>query len=61
MAGYVEECDVSSGYGYINSHNYFQQNVSKSLMKYNDRDDKEMNANLQNGDVISGIVLLAEI
>ena len=42
----------------MNIQTYFQQNGSKSLMNYNDRDDTDMNDNLHNGDVSSGMDLL---
>ena len=41
----------------MNSHTVYQLNGLKSSMNYNDRYDMEMNYNLQNGDVSSGIGL----
>ena len=42
----------------MNSHNVYQNNGSKSLMNYNDMDDMDMNANIQNEDMRSVIGLL---
>ena len=53
----IEKVDLISVYGSINSHNIYQLNGLKQLMNYNDMDGMEMNANLKNGDLISGIVL----
>ena len=54
----VEKGDLWRGYCSINSHTVYQQNGLKLLMKYNDRDDMDMNANLHNGDISSVIGLL---
>ena len=48
MDGGVEKGDLSSGYGSMNIHTFYQQNGLKSLMNYNDRYDTDMNANLHN-------------
>ena len=58
MDGDDENCDVSSGYGSTNIHIVYLNNVSKLLINSNDRDDMDMNANLKNEDVISGIGLI---
>ena len=58
MYGVVKKVDVSSGYGSMNSHTDLQQNCLESLMNDNDRIDTNMNETLQNGDVISGNVLI---
>ena len=58
MDGNAEKFYVISGYGSMNSHTDSQQNCLKSLMNYKYRNDTDMNANLQNGDVSSGIGLL---
>ena len=58
MNGYVEKGDVSIGYGSMNIHTVYQYNGFKSLMNYNDRYDMEMNYNLHNVDVSSGIGLI---
>ena len=58
MYGYVEKVDVSSGYGSMNSHTDLQHSGLESLMNDNDRIDKDMNDNLQNGYVNSVIGLL---
>ena len=50
--------DISSVYLYTNGQTVYQLNGLKSLMNYNDRDDMETNANLQNGVVSSGIGLI---
>ena len=42
----------------MNSHTEFQQNFLKLLMNYNGRYDADMNDNLRNGDVSSGIGLI---
>ena len=42
----------------MNSHTDLQQNSLKSSTNYNDRNDTDMNTNLYNGDMISGIGLL---
>ena len=55
MDGDVEKCDFSSGYGYMNSHTDLQQSGFKYLTNYNDKNDTDINANLQNGDTSSGI------
>ena len=47
--GDVENCDISSGHGYMNSHTVCHQNGLKSLINYNNRDDIEMNAASNNG------------
>ena len=41
----------------MNRHTVYQLNGIKALMNYNDRDDMEMNDNMQNVDVSSGIGL----
>ena len=58
MDGDVENGDVISGHGSMNRHNTYQYNGLKSLINYNDRDDIEGNADLQNGDMSSGIGLI---
>ena len=58
MYSYVEKGGISSVYGYMNSHTDSQQSGLKSLMNYNDSNDTDMNYNLHNGDVISGIGLI---
>ena len=58
MVAYILNGDVSSGYGSMNIRNIFQQNGLKSLISYNDRDDIDMNADLHNVDVSSGISLI---
>ena len=58
MDGYVENSDVNSGYGSMNSHTDLKKNGLESLMNYNDSKDTYMNDNLQNGDVSSGISYL---
>ena len=54
----VEKGDVSIWYGSMNSHTVYQMNGLKSLMNYNDMDDMDMNANLQNEDVnnVTGLI-----
>ena len=58
MDGDVEKCDVSSGYGSMNSHNDLQQNGFESSMNYNQSNDTYTNATFKNGYVSSGIGLL---
>ena len=48
MDGDIENGGVNSGYGYMNIHTVYQLNGLESLMKYNYRDDMDMNDNLQN-------------
>ena len=54
----TEKSGLSSEYGSMNIHNVYQQNGSKSLMNYNDRDDMDMNSNLHNGYVSNEIGIL---
>ena len=49
----VENCDVSSGYGYMNIHTDSQHNGLESLMNDKDIIDTDMNENLKNGDETS--------
>ena len=58
MYGDVEKWDVSSGYGSMNSHTFYQLNGFKSFMNFNYMDDMEASSNLQNVDVSSGIGLI---
>ena len=58
MYGYVENGGVRSGCGYMNIHNVYQHNDSKSLMNFYGRDYMDINDHLQNGDVSSVIGLL---
>ena len=51
----VENGDVISGNGYMNSHTVYQHNGLKSLMNYNHMYDIEMNDDLRNGDMSSVI------
>ena len=44
--GMPKNCDVSRGYGSINIYIVYQQNVSKSLMNCNYRDDMNIDDNL---------------
>ena len=55
MDEYVEEGGVSSIYGYMNIQSDLQQNGLESLMNYNDSNDTDMNATLQNVDISIGI------
>ena len=54
----VDKSGVISGYGYMNSHDYLQHNGLESLMNDNDSIDTNINDNLHNVDIISGIGLL---
>ena len=58
MDGDLESGDVSCGYDSMKINTDFQQNGLKPLMNYNDRGDTDINANLQNVHVSSGIGLL---
>ena len=58
LDGKVKNGDASSGYGSMNSNADSRHNSFKLLMNYNDRDETDMNANLQNGYVSIGIDLL---
>ena len=57
MDGDVEKGDGSSGYGSMDNQTVYWHNGEKQLLHYNDMDDMDMNANLNNGDVSSGIGL----
>ena len=57
MGGYVLKGDVSSVYGFMNIYISYQLNGLKSFIEYNHMHDMEMNDNIQNGDVSSGIGL----
>ena len=58
MDGYVENGDVSGGYGSMNINNIYQKNCFKPLINYNNSDDIDMNDYLKNGDVSCGICLI---
>ena len=51
----VENCGASCGHGYINIHTLYQQNNFKPLINLNNRDDIEMNYDLNN-DGVSSVV-----
>ena len=53
MDGDVENGDISSGYGYMKTHADLQHNSLESLINDNDRNDIDMNYNLQNGYMIN--------
>ena len=55
MDGDFEKVDVSSWYGYMRIHTVLQHNSFWPLIKYNYRNDTDMNDNLQNVDVSSGV------
>ena len=42
----------------MNIHTFYEYNGLKSLMNYNDRNDIEINENIWNGDLSSGIDLI---
>ena len=46
MDGDSEKGDISIGYGYTKIQTVYQQNVSKSLMNCNYRDDMDIDDNL---------------
>ena len=54
----VEKDAVGSVYGSMKIHTNLKHNGLESLMNDNDRNDTDMNENLQNGDVSWGIDLL---
>ena len=49
---------MSFGHGSMNIHTVYQHNALNSLVNYNDINDMDMNDNLQNVGVISGIGLI---
>ena len=51
----VGNCDVSSGYDYMNIHTDLQQIFLESFMNYNYRNDIDINDTLQNGHMSSEI------
>ena len=58
MYGVVVNCDISGGHGSVKSHNIYQQNGLKPFIDLNNRDNIEMNYELNNGDVSRGIGLI---
>ena len=54
----VEKGDVSGGHDSMNIHTLYQHNGLRQWINSNGRDDIEVNADLKNGNIISGIGLI---